>query len=561
MPGINQTLFTAKEALLANLTAINLTGANIANVNTPGYTRLRPVFESAGTTNVTSTLDQAGVKIAGVERIYDRFLEAKIVASASAVGNYAVQKDMLSYVEGILNETAGTGINDALSRFWNAWSSLSANPSGDTQRELVVSAAQNVAAVFSQRFEELQRYSEDANGYLAESVTTLNGYLSEMASLNHAVVQTQSAGGNTSSLCDTRNELLNKISGIIDVDYMEKPDGSLYLYQPATGKIMVDGEDARFLQVQRNSANQDLYDIAFQDDPSQVINTRIGGGKLAALLAIRDGALPACMDALNQTALSLINSVNDRHTQGYDKNGNPGGVFFRPSAGAKSMAVDDRIVADVSGIAASSGLYADGNNADSIAALRDRPMSASLGTLVLSNPASSASGVIDQAGDAYKSTIDGHALTLARGAGAADWTIADNGGYVRARILTADASSVTVDLNGNGTAAITLTLSGAWSDGDTLAVTLTQKEGAATLEGYYNSFIARVGQSVVDAAQSLAAQNTLANQLSQRREALSGVSLDEEMMNLIKFQMAYNAAGRMTQAVSEIMDLLMSLGE
>jgi len=70
-----------------------------------------------------------------------------------------------------------------------------------------------------------------------------------------------------------------------------------------------------------------------------------------------------------------------------------------------------------------------------------------------------------------------------------------------------------------------------------------------------------VGQSVVDAAQSLAAQNTLANQLSQRREALSGVSLDEEMMNLIKFQMAYNAAGRMTQAVSEIMDLLMSLGE
>jgi flagellar hook-associated protein 1 FlgK len=115
MADISRVLYTAKEALLSNLTAINVTGANIANVNTPGYSRLRPMFESVGTKDASSAQEQIGVRIADVERIYDRFLESQIIAQQSSVENYTAQQDSLSSIEGILNENNGGGINDALS--------------------------------------------------------------------------------------------------------------------------------------------------------------------------------------------------------------------------------------------------------------------------------------------------------------------------------------------------------------------------------------------------------------------------------------------------------------
>lgn len=120
MADISRVLYTAKEALLSNLTAINVTGSNIANVNTPGYSRLRPMFESVGTKDASSAQEQVGVRIADVERIYDRFLEAQLVGQQSSVGNYTAQQDSLNSVEGILNENNGGGINDALGAFLNA---------------------------------------------------------------------------------------------------------------------------------------------------------------------------------------------------------------------------------------------------------------------------------------------------------------------------------------------------------------------------------------------------------------------------------------------------------
>lgn len=93
MSGINQVLLTAKEALQASMTAINVTGSNIANVNTAGYTRLSPVFETVGSQNASINQAQSGVKIGDVERIYDKFLDAQIVASNATVANYTAQND------------------------------------------------------------------------------------------------------------------------------------------------------------------------------------------------------------------------------------------------------------------------------------------------------------------------------------------------------------------------------------------------------------------------------------------------------------------------------------
>jgi len=119
---------------------------------------------------------------------------------------------------------------------------------------------------------------------------------------------------------------------LIDVNYIEKSDGSLYITLPANGKALVEGFNSWELEVNRNPDNNNLYDIVFSEDPSKSINDQITGGKLAGLLEVRDNLIPSYLDQLNQTASSIINKVNELHTAGYDQDGNPGELFFASTA-------------------------------------------------------------------------------------------------------------------------------------------------------------------------------------------------------------------------------------
>lgn len=462
MGDIGRVLYTAQQAILSNLTAINVTGANISNVNTEGYTRLRPVFEAVGSSDATSSQEQIGVRISDIQRIYDKFLDSQIVSQNSSVGYAAARKDLLTQIEGILNESTGNGVNDALSAFWSAWDNLSANPSGQAERDSVVSAAQALAYIFNQRANELLTIQSNADQTIADDVVKLNGYLNDMSSLNAEIATAESAGGTASALRDNRTALLGKISSLIDINYVERSDGSLYIYLPQSGKALVEGTNNWQLKVQRNTANSNLNDIVFANDPSTSLNAEITGGELGGLLSIRDISLPSYINDLNQTTSSIINNVNAQHMAGYDEDGNIGGLFFEQTSEAKDMAVSAAIVADTRKIAASSTVNADGENARAITALKDDEMYAGSTT---------------------------------------------------------------------------------------------------TIGSYYSAFIARVGQDVFNSATNLTREQAIATQKNNQREQLSGVSLDEEMLNLIKYQMAYNAASRMTKTISDMMDILINLGQ
>jgi flagellar hook-associated protein 1 len=675
MGNIGQILFTTKEALLSHLTAINVTGSNIANVSTPGYSRLRPIFESVGTKDASSDQTQVGVKIGEVQRIYDKYLASQLAQQEAGVGDAQAQNDLLTRIESILNESTGGGINDALSKFWNAWSDVSTNPSGKAQREVLVAAAQNLSSMFSQRAGDLSDIQTDANQSIADTVTTLNGYLEEMAVYNDDIVKTEIAGGQATDVRDKRDELLRKIGGIMDVNYIEKSNGSLYIFA-SNGKALVEETNTWPMEVRSNPDNSNFNDIVFTNDPTKSLNDNITGGKLAGLLAMRDTVIPDYLDELNQTASSIINKVNKQHASGYDQYGNAGGNFFASTTEAKYMEVNAAIVADTGKIAASATINGDGDNAQAINAIQDDQINASLGsirdaspsatnavtgpvsigggtvltvsdtivltrgltsaaadwvatthanypamvvsgatansvtidpdgtgtnfiTLTLSGtwengdtatftitgatlvpPASAAlsavtsadadsgimqnhsvTGQINNIGQVYKNTTAGHPLSLVRGATADLWDVSDNGGYDNASVLSSNDSKVTLDLDGNGSADITLNLSGTWQENDTMSFSLTKDETTTTIGGYYNAFISRVGQNVADSSTSLDRQTTIMNQFIDQREALSGVSIDEEMLNLIKYQMGYNAAARMTKTVTDLMDLLINLGK
>lgn len=560
MGDIGRVLYTAKQAILSDLSAINVTASNISNVNTEGYTRLRPVFETVGSSSTTSNQEQVGVKIADVERIYDKFLESQIVSQNSSVGDATAQNDLLTQVEGVLTESTGNGINDALSAFWSSWDNLSANPSGQTERDSVVSSAQNLANVFSQKANNLLTIQSSADERVADDVTKLNGYLKDMSSLNDSITTAESAGGTASALRDNRSALLNKISSLIDVNYVERSDGSLYLYLPKSGKALVEETNNWQLTVQRNSANSNLNDIVLADNPGISVTNDIAGGELGGLLSIRDNTLPSYINNLNQTASSIINKVNAQHMAGYDEDGNIGQLFFTPATKAKDMAVSSAIVADTRKIAASKTVNADGDNAAAMSAIQDDGMYSSLSQISPSKGVlGSASGIINNIGQAYKDTTSPMIITQTSAGSWSFLTTADKGGYSNAVVLSSSDNKITVDLDNNGKADITLNLSGSWNNGDSLSFSLSKQDGAININDYYSSFIAGVGQDVSTSATNLTREKALASQKSDQREQLSGVSLDEEMMNLIKYQMAYNAAGRLAKTVEDMMDILMGL--
>jgi len=141
MSSIGQILNTAKEALLAHQVAIGVTGTNVANVSTPGYSRQRAVIEAKGTMESIENDVQIGVEVTQVQRLFDQFIEARINDQSSLLSYSETRQDALSQIEAIFNESQQYGLSSVMFCFWKAWDDLSFNPTGEVERFAVVSAA------------------------------------------------------------------------------------------------------------------------------------------------------------------------------------------------------------------------------------------------------------------------------------------------------------------------------------------------------------------------------------------------------------------------------------
>jgi len=461
MPGINTILNTSKEALLAHLAAINVTGSNIANVSTPGYSRLRPVFGSVSVLNPTADQLQLGVKITDIERLYDKFLEVQIVQQEQDVTYSNTTNDVLKRVEAIFNESRGGGISELLGKFWNAWHDLSANPGGQAEREVLGSISQSLGAMFRERANELFEVQKDVNTAISDAVRELNSYLEEMANYNNRIIQVEISGDTATDLRDKRSELLKKMSGLINLSYFEGTDGALNIFL-SNGKALVEGNSSWKLDVVENPAEPHYYNIVFKDNPSEILNSHFTKGKLGGLVELRDTTLDDYIDNLDSLAAGIILQVNAQHQLGYDVNGNMGGNFFVPATQARDMQVSADIIADSGKIAAAATVNGDADNARLISSIKDK---------------------------------------------------------------------------------------------------CVMESGTKTLGSYYHSFIGQIGYDADEAGRGSDRQSSIMSQLNNQKEGISGVSLDEEMLNLIKYQLGYNAAARISNIASEMIDTLLALSK
>jgi len=649
-----------------------MTGANIGNVNTPGYTRQRADLVTTGSVNVESGRADFGVRVDSIERLYNRYLETQLVDQAQKLGFDQTRQQIMGRVEGVFNETGGSGLSDSLNQFWSSWETLSSNPSSQVARYAVVSTASNLSSLFRENSNVLIGVQQDIKDSMTSTVSEINNLTAEIAKLNEQILATGAEDGSSNSLLDRRMELLKGLSKDMNISYYENDNGVLSVFLSG-GRLLVGGSSSAQLYVNSSDGNVTLGSDATS------LNSVITGGRLGAMIAMDGTTVEDYSDRLDRLADGIVTAVNDLHTtawgagykdsvidppipaeghvnsfdgsvasggdfrgienatyamkittgglfgaakyqistdggktwgventtpgsgiismgdgvdltftnsgvtnrlaagDAYYVNAYPAGyhkdigpVFFDDTAtGARNMRVGDAILADPQNIVP----FVSGN---------DGFIGNPIVPILAEGPLNSYDGTVSSGGTFTGDVNMAYAMritTIGGAFGAAKYQISTDGGKSWG-VESITPSSGVISM-GDGVE-LTFTNSGATNlltVGNTYYVNayppanfstarligaakdnLFMDGGAATFNDFYASLVGRVGSDVNSIDNSIERNTAATNQLMARRDEASGVSLDEEIINLMKYQFGYNTAGRLAKSANDMFDVLMALG-
>ena len=288
MSDIYGVLSIGSKALRVQQRGIHVTGNNIANVNTPGYSRQR--LNLASDVPVSSSVGPlgSGVQANAVERVYQRFLGVQINNETQGLGRWESHKDTLERVEMIFDESGGYGMNQVMSEFWNAWQDLSTDPSGQIERTILAAKSEMLAFTFNKNYEDLRTLQKDFDMTITGTVADINQLAEEIVDLNQKIIQIESGGQHAANdFRDQRDLALKEIAALIDISSFEAADGSVSV-SVAGGHVLVEGSHTHVLSTRQNSFG--LLDIIWPDPAANMaaITDDIAGGKLKGWLDARN---------------------------------------------------------------------------------------------------------------------------------------------------------------------------------------------------------------------------------------------------------------------------------
>lgn len=453
-----------RRAIQTQQRALDVTGHNIANANTEGYTRqiadmsaslpyTVPAFNSPMTPLQVGT----GVDITAIRRIREGFLDYQIRNETNTLGYWESKRDALEKIEVILREPSDSGLRSVMDQYWSSMQELSKNPESEGIRALVRETGITLANTFNQLSQQLTDLQNDADTSVSIKVSEANNYASQINALNQQISVLQAAGQNANDLRDKRDLLLDQLSRLMDIVYTEDTAGVVSVTVGGTNYVDNTGVVNNIVKA------------------GAALNWTLGGpvtisnGELYGLQEVRDTITVNYLADLNSLASSFSTEINNLHDAGFGMLGaatpafNP---FFEANGGgaitAANITVSATVMADLRNIAAASNaadVPGDGSNALAMAQLKQ-------------------------------------ALTM----------------------------------NGN----------------------------TVTFDDFYRSLVSRLGVQSQEAIRVSENQNFLLAQLKNNRNEVSGVSLDEEMTNMIRFQHAYSAAARMITVMDEMIDVIVN---
>lgn len=493
-------LETARRGMFTQQTALQTTGNNIANANTPGYSRQRVNFSQtepypAASMNRPQIPGQlgTGVEAGSIQRVREGFLDTQFRGENNKFGFWNAKSEALAKMEDIMNEPSDNGLAKTMDRFWQSLQDLSVNPEDSGARSVVRQRGLAVAETFNYLSNSLSSIQEDLKAQADLTAKEINSLLTQISNINTQIKEIEPHGYLPNDLYDERDMLVDQLSTMVNIKVTKTGSGGqssplaegIYNIEllnangesypgspaPVAPVMLLDSAAAtpvNPVSIQYNANN--LADTVTVDGTAIDIQD-FSGGKLKGLLesygyddnGTSKGTYPDMLKSLDEMALNFATEFNRVHQAGTGLDGNTGYSFFDVT-GTKGAAKDIK-------------LHSDTKNLDHIAAA--------------------------------KSNFDG-----------------------------------------DGSNALSLA--------DVKNASLTFTSGTATLKSFYEGAI---GKMAVDAQQAVRLTNNssvLSGAVQQRRTSVSGVSLDEEMTNMIQYQHAYNASARNITVIDEMLDKIIN---
>ncbi len=462
--GIASILNVARNSLFAQQTAMQVISNNIANVNTPGYAKQEAVLNEDSAAGTGSGLLGNGVKVTSVLSHYDRYLEASVGRESKSLEEQKTYAQYFSRLESILDEN-NTKLTSNMTAFFNSWQDLSLDPLSMTARSNVAMTGSNLANGIRSVYSGLRGVQLEVNDNIIQKVSDINDLLHSIAGLNDQIYSAGADSGDNQSLVNQRTQLLNQLSGLIDVQSYEDDDGGLTI-MTSSGIPLLDRGALRGLQVE-SSLTDGMARITWtggSSSPVDITDT-IAGGSLKSLIDLRDNQISGFISSIDDLARSLITEVNDIHGAGYNANGTTNDFFKNVTENfAANFDISDAVKADPNNIAATSSA---------------------------ANPT-------------------GNDIALA--------------------IANLGTTSVTIN------------------------------DRKTTYVDYGSSIASKIGSLSQNAKDLSEYHQNLMTSIQKQRDSVSGVSVDEELSNLMKFQYAYQAAARLFNVADALFSSLMEVG-
>lgn len=608
-----------KRSLMAHSTQIQTAGHNISNADTEGYSRQRVIVKSfepiyrpdLERAMVPGQIGQ-GCDVESINRIKDELLESRIVEQKNVESYWETRDKYYSMIESVYNEPNDVSVRTNMDKFWQGWQELSTYPESDAARLAVVVRGQTLTNSIQQQYKSLRGIGDQINGDIEAVVKQVNDLSRQIASVNGEIVRSKGLGDNPNDLMDRRDLLVEKLSSLINVTVTQKDPDEFMVH--TDGQIIVQGSLARQIETVGQLDNNGYGKLMWSDTK---LDAEFHGGTLGALVELRDKDIRTEIQSLNTMALNFADLVNDVHRNAIGKNNTTGLDFFVQHdfvenvngnydrngdgvedtsyifrmTGTNALKMQEQI--GLSGTMTING--ASGNidvayfSTDTVEDVINRindsngDVKAYLdrnSCLVLkatsSNGMENPDFVIRHVEDSgmfltgYSGILQGsgadnaydfnraNAVDVLAGAQFAVSPVLNPSAYIEVNgLIQNDVSSVAAAFKNSqgfaepsdGRAAVEMAA---------IRNTKIMIGSQRTFDDYFADTITNVGLKGEQAQNQLATQNKIMGDLRDLRDSISGVNIDEELADIIKFQHGYNVAAKFISVQDELLDTLIN---
>ncbi len=564
-----------KKALTTSQMGQSVTGHNIANVDTEGFSRQEITQEAS---RPTSDGKGTGVEVKDVRRMQDGFTKEKVVGEQSNVGTWDTKEKILIEAEIIFTDLEGKRLRGSMDEFWGAWSSVANEPESGTLRKSLVTKAEDLAQDFRMFYQRLTDFNETLNGRIKKEILDINEITREIALINKQVEQLENRRLPANDARDQREVLLQKLADKIEIRWFESKTGTLEIQVP-NGQHLVHGRTSYDLHPYMAVEQKGNIRIGLTNPPSikTDITDVVQAGSLKEVINQRDQNIKKYLDELDELVKELAFRVNTIHSGGTGINGiksdetsayamTPNNIS-KPLPYLKSGAFEIKL------------LNKDGDIEEVISV----NLEAGVDTV------ESVVEKINRAAGAYEITKEGKEvlkdINKLKASLNEDGTVTLMASMGKQYIYGEDETNILTVLGLNSFFHLTdgakdiyvnpefvedemkIVAGSNLIPGDNkialkiaeLQFQTTMKDETISFDEFYNSQITDIGLKVQNAQKGLAAHGQMLEQYEALRDSVSSVNLDEEMTKMIKYQRAYESSAKFLSTVDQMTQTLVNM--